>query len=214
MPSIMTGAADLARRRGWPCPVARSSRRRRPKKRPRQRPRAPSIPNAKVEAIWQPKQCPIFEKRAGDLKDVMQLAASEPRRRRRRNTAIHAKQSTSPWTYAVKITGKVVAADTASRAATLDVDADGDGKADAKVQIGPAHPGHGAARHAWSSSISTNSRTRSSGRNSARPSTRRPIRLSLDNLPREGLDRQDGDRDRRFSAAVERPAAARDPFGN
>ncbi|MBO0139514.1 DUF2291 family protein, partial [Vibrio sp. Vb2736] len=48
------------------------------------------------------------------------------------------KQASSPWTYAVKFTGKVVAAGTQSRAAPLDVVADGDGKADAKVQIGPA----------------------------------------------------------------------------
>ncbi|TBG72342.1 DUF2291 family protein, partial [Rhizobium leguminosarum] len=35
-------------------------------------------PNAKVEAIWQSEAVPYFEKRAGDLKDVMQLAASSP----------------------------------------------------------------------------------------------------------------------------------------
>ncbi|MBX5193808.1 DUF2291 domain-containing protein [Rhizobium sp. NZLR10] len=94
-------------------------------------------PNAKVEAIWQPDVVPYFEKRAGELKDVMQLAASNPDAAGEKygNTR---KQSSSPWTYAVKITGTVVAADTASRAATLDLDADGDGKADAKVQIGPA----------------------------------------------------------------------------
>ncbi|MBB3650055.1 putative lipoprotein [Rhizobium sp. BK619] len=94
-------------------------------------------PNAKVEAIWQPEVVPYFEKRAGELKDVMQLAASNPDAAGEKYGNPR-KQSSSPWTYAVKITGKVVAADTASRAATLDVDADGDGKADAKVQIGPA----------------------------------------------------------------------------
>ncbi|TAY05580.1 DUF2291 domain-containing protein [Rhizobium leguminosarum] len=94
-------------------------------------------PNAKVEAIWQSEAVPYFEKRAGDLKDVMQLSASSPDAAGEKYGNPR-KQSSSPWTYAVKITGKVVAADTASRAATLDVDADGDGKADAKVQIGPA----------------------------------------------------------------------------
>ncbi|MBB6222641.1 DUF2291 family protein [Rhizobium leguminosarum] len=94
-------------------------------------------PNAKVEAIWQPEVVPYFEKRAGQLKDVMQLATSNPDAAGEKYGNPR-KQSSSPWTYAVKITGKVVAADTASRAATLDVDADGDGKADAKVQIGPA----------------------------------------------------------------------------
>ncbi|NEI97533.1 DUF2291 family protein [Rhizobium ruizarguesonis] len=94
-------------------------------------------PNAKVGAIWQSEAVPYFEKRAGDLKDVMQLSASSPDAAGEKYGNPR-KQSSSPWTYAVKITGKVVAADTASRAATLDVDADGDGKADAKVQIGPA----------------------------------------------------------------------------
>jgi predicted lipoprotein len=94
-------------------------------------------PNAKVEAIWQSEAVPYFEKRAGDLKDVTQLSASSPDAAGEKYGNPR-KQSSSPWTYAVKITGKVVAADTASRAATLDVDADGDGKADAKVQIGPA----------------------------------------------------------------------------
>jgi predicted lipoprotein len=94
-------------------------------------------PNAKVEAIWQPQVVPYFEKRAGDLEDVVRLAASNPDEAGEKY-GNPSKQSSSPWTYAVTFTGKVVAADTESRAATLDVDADGDGKADAKVQIGPA----------------------------------------------------------------------------
>ncbi|MFA1624148.1 DUF2291 family protein [Rhizobium mongolense] len=94
-------------------------------------------PNAKVEAIWQPQVVPYFEKRAGELKEVLQLATSSPDQAGERYGNPR-KQSSSPWTYAVKFTGKVIASDTASRAATLDVDADGDGKADAKVQIGPA----------------------------------------------------------------------------
>jgi predicted lipoprotein len=79
-------------------------------------------PNAKVDAIWQPQVVPYYEKRAGALKDVAALAASSPDQAGEKYGNPH----------------KVVAADTASRAATLDVDADGDGKADAKVQIGPA----------------------------------------------------------------------------
>ncbi|ULR47625.1 DUF2291 domain-containing protein [Rhizobium sp. K102] len=94
-------------------------------------------PNAKVEAIWQPQVVPYFEKRAGELRDVMQLVSTSPDAAGEKYGNPR-KQSSSPWTYAVKITGTVVAADTASRAATLDVDGDGDGKADAKVQIGPA----------------------------------------------------------------------------
>lgn len=94
-------------------------------------------PAAKVDAIWQSQAVPYLEKRAGDLKEVMTLVASNPDQAGAKYGNPR-KPSTSPWTYAVKFSGKVVAADTASRAATLDVDVDGDGKADAKVQIGPA----------------------------------------------------------------------------
>ncbi|MBB3458567.1 putative lipoprotein [Rhizobium sp. BK313] len=94
-------------------------------------------PAAKVDAIWQSQAVPDLEKRAGDLKTVMRAVASNPDEAGAK-FGNPRKQSTSPWTYAVKLTGKVVAADTATRAATLDVDVDGDGKADAKVQIGPA----------------------------------------------------------------------------
>ncbi|KQV16381.1 hypothetical protein ASC97_11475 [Rhizobium sp. Root1203] len=94
-------------------------------------------PTAKVEAIWQSQAIPYLEKRAGDLKDVVALAASAPDQAGEKYGNTH-KQSSAPWTYAVKLTGKIVAADTASRAATIDIDTDGDRKADAKVQIGPA----------------------------------------------------------------------------
>lgn len=94
-------------------------------------------PAQKVAAIWQSQAVPALEKRAGDLKDVMALASVHPDEAGTKYGNPN-KQSNSPWTYAVKLQGKVVSADTASRAAALDVDADGDGKADAKVQIGPA----------------------------------------------------------------------------
>jgi predicted lipoprotein len=94
-------------------------------------------PNAKVEALWEPQLLPYFAKRAGDLKGVVALAASSPDQAGEKY-GNPKKPASSPWTYAVKFTGKIVAADTQSRAATLDIDADGDGKADAKVQIGPA----------------------------------------------------------------------------
>jgi predicted lipoprotein len=94
-------------------------------------------PNAKVEAVWQSQAVPYYQKRAGELKDVVAAVAAGPDQAGEKY-GNPKKQASAPWTYAVKFTGKVVAADTQSRAATLDVDADGDGKADAKVQIGPA----------------------------------------------------------------------------
>lgn len=47
----------------------------------------------------------------------------------------------SPWNFLVKGQGKVIAADTASRAATLDLDTDADGAADLTVQLGPVVKG-------------------------------------------------------------------------
>lgn len=94
-------------------------------------------PATKVDAIWQSQVLPDLEKRAGDFKTVLQAVASNPDEAGAKYGNPR-KQNSSPWTYAVKLSGKIVAADTTSRAATLDVDADGDGKADAKVQIGPA----------------------------------------------------------------------------
>ena len=94
-------------------------------------------PKAKVEAIWQTQAVPYFDKRAGALADVVKLAAASADQAGEKY-GNPKKQASSPWTYAVKFSGKVLAADTASRAASLEVDVDGDGKADAKVQIGPA----------------------------------------------------------------------------
>jgi hypothetical protein len=91
-------------------------------------------PAAKVEAIWQSQAIPYLQKRAGERKDVVALATSSPDEAGAKYANTR-KQASAPWTYAVKLTGKVIAADTGSRAATIDVDADGDGKADAKVQI-------------------------------------------------------------------------------
>ncbi len=48
-----------------------------------------------------------------------------------------AKSEGAPWNFAVKAEGTVVAAKTDTRAATADIDIDGDGTADATVQLGP-----------------------------------------------------------------------------
>jgi predicted lipoprotein len=94
-------------------------------------------PTDKVDAIWQSQAIPSIEKRAGDFNQVQSLIAASP------NDAgakfgHREKEGNAPWTYVVKFEGKIVAADTQSRAATIDIDIDCDGKADAKVQIGPA----------------------------------------------------------------------------
>lgn len=93
-------------------------------------------PTERVDAIWESQALPSIEKRAGDFKQVMTLAAANPDDAGAK-FGHRDKEGDSPWTYIVKFEGKVTAAETTSRAATLDVDVDGDGKADLKVQIGP-----------------------------------------------------------------------------
>ncbi|AZO09770.1 MULTISPECIES: DUF2291 family protein [unclassified Mesorhizobium] len=97
-------------------------------------------PDRMVAEIWTPKVIPYLQQKAGPFAEVHALAKSDP-------AAAGAKygnpkkQANSPWTFAVRVEGKIVAANTQSRAATIDVDVDGDGKADARVQIGPAMRG-------------------------------------------------------------------------
>jgi len=97
-------------------------------------------PDKMVAEIWPSKVIPYLQQKAGPFAEVHALAKTD-------QAAAGAKygnakkQANSPWTFAVRVEGKVVAANTQSRAATIDVDVDGDGKADARVQIGPAMRG-------------------------------------------------------------------------
>jgi predicted lipoprotein len=47
----------------------------------------------------------------------------------------------SPWNFPVRLSGAIVAANTESRAATAEVDVDGDGAGDATIQLGPVIKG-------------------------------------------------------------------------
>ncbi|PBB22947.1 MULTISPECIES: DUF2291 family protein [unclassified Mesorhizobium] len=97
-------------------------------------------PDKMVEDIWTSKVIPYLQGKAGAFAEVHALAKTDP-------AAAGAKygnpkkQANAPWTFAVRVEGKIVAANTQSRAATMDIDVDGDGKADARVQIGPAMRG-------------------------------------------------------------------------
>lgn len=94
-------------------------------------------PAREVDRIWQDKVVPHLEARAGTLAAVQAAAAAAPDAAGA-TFGNPAKQASAPWTYAVRLEGAVVSADTASRAGTLGIDTTGDGKADALVQIGPA----------------------------------------------------------------------------
>ena len=94
-------------------------------------------PDKLVADIWDAKVVPYLEGRAGAFQEVSALAASD--------LAVAAgkyghkeKQGNAPWTFAAKVDGVIVAEETKSRAAYVDVDVDGDKKADVRVSIGPA----------------------------------------------------------------------------
>ena len=97
-------------------------------------------PEEQVAAIWDSKVLPYLEKKAGDFKAVRDAVRADPDKAGA-TYGYKEKQSSSPWSVIVRLDGKIVAANTQSRAATIDVDTDGDGTADARVQIGPVMRG-------------------------------------------------------------------------
>ncbi|WP_026616635.1 DUF2291 family protein [Ensifer aridi] len=94
-------------------------------------------PDRMVAEIWDSKVLPYLDKKAGPFPEVAALAASDPDAAGAKY-GHKEKQGSAPWTFATRLSGTIVAAETKSRSAYVEVDADGDGKADARVQIGPA----------------------------------------------------------------------------
>jgi predicted lipoprotein len=94
-------------------------------------------PDRMVEEMWEPKVLPYLKGKAGPFQEVSKLAASDAKAAGEKY-GNPKKQANSPWTYVASAEGKIVASNTQSRAATIDVDVDGDSKADLRAQIGPA----------------------------------------------------------------------------
>lgn len=94
-------------------------------------------PDKMVAEMWDAKVIPYLKAKAGDFAAVRDLAAKSPDEAGQKY-GYRAKEGSTPWTYVVKVEGRIVAANTQSRAATIDIDVDKDGKADLVVQIGPA----------------------------------------------------------------------------
>lgn len=92
--------------------------------------------DAKVAGLWTDKLLPYVRSKAAPLGEVIAAVASSPDAAGAKY-GYKEKGGSAPWTLLATIDGKVVAANTQSRAATLDIDADGNGTADARVQIGP-----------------------------------------------------------------------------
>lgn len=96
---------------------------------------------AKMAAeTWDTKVIPYFEKKALPLADILPAVIADA------NAAgakygHREKESSGPFTFETKLEGKITAAETTSRSGFVDVDTDGNGTADARVQIGPAVKG-------------------------------------------------------------------------
>lgn len=94
-------------------------------------------PDRLVADIWDSQVVPYLEGRAGAFEEVSALAASDLSAAAGKY-GHKEKQGNAPWTFAAKVDGVIVAEETKSRAAYVDVDVDGDKKADVRVSIGPA----------------------------------------------------------------------------
>ncbi|MDP8997554.1 MAG: DUF2291 family protein [Pseudomonadota bacterium] len=92
--------------------------------------------DGKAAELWPSKVLPYAQGKAGKLQDV-QAAIAANADQAGTKYGYREKGDSNPWTMIAQIDGKIVAANTESRAATIDVDVDGDGKADAQIQIGP-----------------------------------------------------------------------------
>lgn len=94
-------------------------------------------PDKMVDDIWDTKVIPYLTAKAGPFAEVRDLAAKSPDQAGQKY-GFRAKEGSTPWTLIVKAQGLIVEANTESRAATIGIDTDGDGKSDLTVQIGPA----------------------------------------------------------------------------
>lgn len=94
-------------------------------------------PDRRVAEIWDTKVVPYLDKKAGNFPDVMAEIAKNPDAAGAKY-GHREKVGNAPWAYAAKVEGTVIAAETKSRAAYVDVDVNADQKPDVRVFIGPA----------------------------------------------------------------------------
>ena len=142
-------------------------------------------PDKLVADIWDAKVVPYLKGRAGSFQEVSALV----------NGNLDAvaqkyghkeKQANAPWTFAATVKGKIVAAETKSRAGSIDVDVDGDGKADVRVDIGPAIRGT-AIRDALDFVNFNEFKNQIEWAQYGKAFNTRINTLSLEKLPRDGL---------------------------
>jgi len=94
-------------------------------------------PDKLVAEMWDGKVLPYLEKHAAPLPQVLAATVANPDEAGQKY-GYKARQGNAPWTFMAKVDGVIVAEETKSRAAYVDVDVDGDARADVRVSIGPA----------------------------------------------------------------------------
>lgn len=92
--------------------------------------------DAQVAAMWESEVLPHFETAATDLATLLPAIRSDIDAAGE-EYGYRPKSGFGGWNFATRFEGEIVAAETDTRAATADVDIDGDGAADAKIQLGP-----------------------------------------------------------------------------
>lgn len=143
-------------------------------------------PDAMVAEIWDAKMLPYLREKAGPFAEVQALAVGDAGAAGQKYGNPN-KQANSPWTYVASAEGRIVASNTKSRAASIDIDVDADGKADLRVQIGPAL--RGTALRDSLDFVNFNDFTNQIDfAQFGKSFNTHADRTILSNLPREGLD--------------------------
>ncbi|MBG6147836.1 putative lipoprotein [Labrenzia sp. EL_142] len=91
---------------------------------------------ALVEGIWDSQVVPHLRQTATDMKDLA-VAIGTDLDSAGEASGYRPSSEGSPWNFAVQVNGVIVSAKTDTRAATADVDVNGDGAADVTLQLGP-----------------------------------------------------------------------------
>lgn len=97
---------------------------------------------ALVDTDWTPKVLPALEGRMVDFAEVSAALAGGIDAAGAK-LGVRPAAGSAPWNFVVRGSGTVVAAKLDSRAASIDLDTNGDGTADVRVQIGPVLRGTG-----------------------------------------------------------------------
>ncbi|WP_152046255.1 DUF2291 family protein [Aureimonas psammosilenae] len=95
---------------------------------------------ANATALWDTKVVPYVTEKAAPFPEVTAAAKADLKLAGEKYGYREVGEG-APWNFVSRLSGTVTAANTGSRAATAEVDVDGDGKPDATIQLGPVIKG-------------------------------------------------------------------------